>query len=183
MRGLWKIAKSAGWVVPYEHVCWVSERPDLLRTDTRGRLHCPDGPALRYPDGWGAFAWKGVAVPAWMIEHPEKITPATIGDTFDPVLCNCMIDIVTPERFLEGGGATKVAEDESGILWRKLWSYRGVTVGSWSAVEVMDGTSGADGSRKRYVLRVPSSIGTAREAVAWTYGLTEAQYARLELRT
>ena len=48
MRGLWKIAKSAGWFVPHEHVCWISERPRILRTDARGRLHCPDGPALQF---------------------------------------------------------------------------------------------------------------------------------------
>ena len=48
MRGLWKIAKSAGWIVPHEHVCWISERPRILRTDARARLHCADGPALQY---------------------------------------------------------------------------------------------------------------------------------------
>jgi hypothetical protein len=48
--------------------------------------------------------------------------------------------------------------DETGILWCKLWSFRGVTIGSWSAVEVMNGTTEADGSRKSYFLRVPSAI-------------------------
>lgn len=183
LRGLWKIARSAGWVVPHEHVCWISERPELLHTDARGRLHCADGPALRYRDGWSAHAWKGVPVPAWMIEHPDWITPARIGDTFEPVRRNCMIDIMTPERFVACGGARRVAEDETGILWRRLWGYRGVTVGSWSAVEVANGTAGADGTRKRYFLRVPSHVRTAREAVAWTYGLPPEQYAGLELRT
>jgi hypothetical protein len=39
MRGLWKIAKSAGWIVPHEHVCWISERPKVLRTDDKARHH------------------------------------------------------------------------------------------------------------------------------------------------
>jgi hypothetical protein len=94
-----------------------------------------------------------------------------------------MIEIMTPERFIKSGGPQRVAEDESGILWRKFWGYRGVTVGSWTAVEVTDGTSGPDGARKRYFLRVPSRMRTAREAVAWTYGLADDQYAQLELRT
>ena len=58
-----------------------------------------------------------------------------------------------------------------------------MTIGSWSAIEVMNGTAEADGSRKRYFLRVPSAMRTAREAVAWTYGLTADQYTGLELRT
>jgi hypothetical protein len=62
MQGIWQIAKSAGWVVPHDHVCWVSERPRLLRVDAAARLHCPDGPALQYRDCWCHYAWKGVEV-------------------------------------------------------------------------------------------------------------------------
>ena len=94
-----------------------------------------------------------------------------------------MIEIMTPERFVKSGGPARIAEDETGVLWRKLWGYRGVTVGSWTAVEVVNGTAESDGSRKRYFLRVPSRMRTPREAVAWTYGLTAEQYAGLELRT
>jgi hypothetical protein len=183
MRGWWTIAKNAGWIVPYEHICWISERPSALRWDHRCRLHCPDGPALRYRDGWCVHAWKGVQIPAWMIEHPELITPARIDDTFDPVLRNSMIEIMTPQRFVQSGTVSKVAEDETGILWRRSWTFRGVTIGSWCAVEVVNGTPEPDGSRRHYFLRVPSRMGTAREAVAWTYGVSEPQYAQLKLRT
>jgi hypothetical protein len=183
MQGIWQIAKSAGWVVPHERVCWVSERPSLLRVDAAARLHCPDGPALQYPDDWSHYAWKGVEVPGWMIEHPERITPDAVTDEIDPVLRNCMIEIMTPERFIRMGGASRVSEDETGILWRKLWGYRGVTIGSWTAVEVVNGTPETDGSRRRYVLRVPSRMRTAREAVAWTYGLTPEHYGQLDVRT
>jgi hypothetical protein len=183
MQGIWKIAKSAGWIVPHEHVCWVCERPNLLRTDAGARLHCPDGPALRYPDGWSVHAWKGVEVPAWTIEHPDRITPDTVADAIDPVLRNCMIEIMTPERFVRGGGATRVSQDDTGILWRARWTHRGVTIGSWAAVEVVNGTADRDGSHRRYFLRVPSNMDTAREAVAWTYGLSAERYAELEVRT
>src|SRR5262249_29894287 len=33
MRGLWAIAKSAAWMVPHEHVCWLSEHPTRLCAD------------------------------------------------------------------------------------------------------------------------------------------------------
>jgi hypothetical protein len=183
LRGLWAIAKSASWFVPHQHVCWIAERPDTLLTDARGRLHCADGPALRYRDGWSAHAWKGVQVPAWMIEHPEWITPFKISDTFEPVLRNTMIDIMTPERFIATGVVACVSKDDTGVLWRKFWGHRGVTIGSWTAVEVVNGTPEADGSHKRYILRVPSEVRTAQEAVAWTYGLSAKQYSALGLRT
>jgi len=36
---------------------------------------------------------------------------------------------------------------------------------------------------KHYFLQVPATMRTPREAVAWTYGLSEQEYARLRLRT
>jgi hypothetical protein len=183
LRGLWAIAKSASWVVPHEHTCWIAERPDTLLTDTRGRLHCADGPALRYRDDWSVYAWKGVEVPAWMIEHPQWITPSKIGKMFDPVMRNTMIDIMTPKRFIATGDPSCVSKDDTGVLWRRFWSHCGGSFGSWCAVEVANATPEPDGSHKSYVLRVPSHFHTAREAVAWTYGMTAKQYAGLELRT
>jgi len=40
-------------------------------------------------------------------------------------------------------------------------------------------TSEPDGSHKCYFLRVPPTMRTAREAVAWTYGLTAEAYLPL----
>jgi hypothetical protein len=126
---------------------------------------------------------ESVQVPAWMIEHPEWITPFKISDTFEPVLRNTMIDIMTPERFIASGVVARVSKDDTGVLWRKFWGHRGVTIGSWTAVQVVNGTPEADGSHKRYILRVPSEVRSAEEAVAWTYGLNAKQYSALGLRT
>jgi Domain of unknown function (DUF6745) len=53
----------------------------------------------------------------------------------------------------------------------------------WKAVEVVDGTPESSGTCRHYVIPVPANLRTAREAVAWTYGLSGAEYAGLELRT
>jgi hypothetical protein len=68
-------------------------------------------------------------------------------------------------------------------LWTAHWRYRNVVIDTWQVVEVVDGTPQRDGTPKRYFLTVPARMRTAREAVAWTYGLTAEQYGRLELRT
>ena len=41
---------------------------------------------------------------------------------------------------------------------------------------MINGTPEPDGSHKRYFLQVPPTVRTPREAVAWTYGLSERQY-------
>jgi hypothetical protein len=183
LQGLWAIGKSAGWIVPHERVCWISERPSRIEADANGRLHSPDGPALKYRDGWEVCVWKDVEVPAWMIENPERIAVSEIDIAFDAAVRNAMIDIMTPERFIRSGGARQISKDETGTLWCKHWSYRGSIIGTWAAVEVVNGTAAADGSHIHYFLRVPARMRSAREAVAWTYGLSAEQYKGLKVRT
>ena len=179
LRGLWLLAANTAWVMPHEHVCWLVERPDVLVTDAQGRLHCANGPALAFRDGWCRHAWKGITVPAHLVEHPDAISIASIDNEQDLLVRRCMIEIMGPARYLALGGARRVAQDETGILWRKEW-FSG---DAWAAVEVVNGTPEPDGSFRRYVLQVPPEIGTARGAVAWTYGISEQQYARLSVRT
>ena len=44
------------------------------------------------------------------------------------------------------------------------------------AVRVINHTPHADGSFEEFWLRVPPSMQTAREAVAWTFGLSPEEY-------
>jgi len=171
LGGLWQIAKNAAWMLPHEQVCWLAERPEFVRRDDRGRLHFAKGPAVGYADGWSAYAWKGVLVPRWMIERPELISVHAIGAALDPQVRRCMIEILTPERFIAQGGAYRVSQDEAGVLWRQRWRWE-----AWAAVEVVNGTPEPDGRHKRYFLQVPANMRSAREAVAWTYGLPEQRY-------
>jgi hypothetical protein len=179
LLGLWLVATSAGWLRPHERTCWLSERPNLLRGDPRDRLHNASGPALRFPDGWAVWAWKGAEIPSWIIERPDKITLATIDRETDARLRRCMIDIMTPARYVALGGAFRVAEDDTGILWRRTWPAND----AWAAVEVINATPEQNGTRKHFFLQVPAHIRTARAAVAWTYGLRPRSYRRLTTRT
>jgi hypothetical protein len=47
-------------------------------------------------------------------------------------------------------------------------------------VIVENGTKGPNGRAERYLLWVPTETRTAREGVAWTYGLKESEYERVE---
>lgn len=177
LSGLWGLAGNASWIVPHANVCWLMEKPQLIRQDANGRLHAPDGPALRYGDGSRMYAWKGILIPARLIEQRDNIDVRSIDAMHDPQIRRCMIDILTPQRFIEQGGAYRVAQDETGILWRQRWRWE-----AWAAVEVINGTPEPDGTHKHYFLQVPPTVRSPREAVAWTYGLSERHY-RLSIRT
>lgn len=181
LEPLWALSTTTGWCVPHERVCWLSELPASLATDATGRLHCGTEAALRYADGFGVFAWKGIVVPEWMVMRPDLVTVRAIDRQSNPWVRRCMIELLTPEKYIALGGASCVSRDATGKLWRRQWW--GLGDDAWAAVEVINGTAEPDGTFKRYFLQVPANVRTPREAVAWTYGLTEAQYARLVVRT
>jgi hypothetical protein len=65
-----------------------------------------------------------------------------------------------------------VHQDDFGRLWEA-----GRTAGEpIRMVEVVNATLEEDGSSRHHLLRVPPSVRTAREAVAWTFGLGAAEY-------
>jgi hypothetical protein len=178
LRPLWLLAQNVGWLLANEHTCWLTERPTALHYDAKNRLHNARGPALRFLDGCSYYAWKGVEVPHWVISHPDSVTLQAIDDEPNGRVRRCMIEVMTLERFIAAGGATIVARCSAGTLWRKTWWGD-----AWAAVEVINGTPEQDGTFKRYFLQVPPHMSSARQAVAWTYGLREWQYAGLALRT
>ena len=132
LAGLLLIAAQADWIIPHRHICWVSEPPQVLKTDEFGRLHSASGPALQYGDGFAIYAWKGVEVPARLIERPEQITIADIDRAVDIHVRRCMIERLTPERFIASGAAFRISEDETGVPvgealggWRRVGRHRG----------------------------------------------------------
>jgi hypothetical protein len=179
LLGLLQVAANAGWLQPHARTCWLAERPHLLCADANERLHHADGPALRYRDGFSVWAWRGVEVPRWMIEQPDSITLQAIDHATNVEIRRCMIEIMTPRRYVEQGGAARFAEDATGILWRKTW----LASDAWAAVEVINATPEPDGTRKHFFLQVPANLRTAREAVAWTYGMEPKAYDNLVMRT
>ena len=71
LAGLWKVAQSAGWWLPHQNICWISERHNVLHRNDRGQLHCEDGPALAYPDGFCIWSINGVRVDEQIVMRPE----------------------------------------------------------------------------------------------------------------
>jgi hypothetical protein len=70
LEGLWLIAKNAGWFLPHEKICWISERHNVLHKNAKGQLHWDGSPALSYPDGFHLWFLNGVNVGQEISETP-----------------------------------------------------------------------------------------------------------------
>lgn len=156
-------------------------------TDGR-RLHRADGPAIAWPQT-KVHAWKGVFVPEQFILQPQTVTPDAIRAVGDERQQGALIDIYAHahghRRCMQDLGGVMVHEDGTGRLWclNPTHPPPQPQPGDLKLVEVVNGTPEPDGSRRTYWLRVPPSMQTAQEAVAWTYGMTRDEYGGLAVRT
>jgi hypothetical protein len=78
LSGLWKICQNAGWFLPHEKICWISERHNVLHRNKQGKLHNENGISLAYPDGWGIWALNGVRVSEQIVMTPAEYLDPTM---------------------------------------------------------------------------------------------------------
>jgi hypothetical protein len=175
IQGLVALAKSAGWALPHENTCWISERHNVLVRDDAGRLHNLSGPAIAYPDGWSIYAVRGTRVPPEWVEKKSELDPRTALNWPDIEQRRAAAEILGWERIL------------SVLKPRTIDRNRDPLIGTLLEVDLPD----APNSRflrvkcptgRKFVLPVPRELTTAREANAWTYSLDVEDY-KLETRT
>jgi len=176
LGGLAAVARNAGWWWPYEKVAVISERPLTLHRDEAGRLDRGDGPALGYADGFELYAWRGMPVPREFLDELTALTAERIRGEENAELRRVMLEYYGYDRYLDESGAVPVHRDETGVLWRiELVGDEDVVM-----VEVVNSTPEPDGRSRTYWLRVPPTTRTAREGVAWTFGVGAEVYEPLQ---
>lgn len=184
------LQKGASYFNLFERHAFVSERPvavhvqsfvhdESFAEDPIGRFHNDSGPAFSYSDGFSYYAYRGIPVPADLIERRHEIAAFSIISEPNAELRTAMLGLFGEERFIEESGASVIDSSELGTLYRYDFeppSDRWPSKEPLLMVRVQNATLEPDGTRKPYILRVPPGVGTVREAIAWTFGMREEEY-------
>jgi len=191
VEGLALVAHSAGWWWPFKGAVILTDRPERLERDERGRLHSEAGPAIRYRDGWGIYAVHGVRVEPWIIDNPEQITAEKITKEENMEVRRVMLERYGAGRYLLDIKAEVLDASDYGTLYRAPMGEDEPLV----MVKLVNSTPEPDGSFKDYWLRVnpecrpllgmsddgqpilgePQEM-RARNAVAASFGLRGDEY-------
>jgi hypothetical protein len=163
--------RAALWAWTYEGGVIVCDRPSICKMEefvpTQWRLHCEDGPALAFRDGYAVYAWHGVRVSEKTILAPETLTVAEIDAETNAEVKRVMLDRFGFDRYVAEAGLAPAQTDACGTLYR---------MGETTLVAVLNSTPEPDGTTKRYVLPMPGEMRSAKEAVAWSFELSEEEY-------
>lgn len=172
--GLTNLALSAGLVLALKDVCYISERPISILLDEENRLHGEDVPAVAYADGFEVWVWHGNLVGKRIIKREFSWEDIQRQNNIE--IRRSMIDIYGTSSYLIDAGAKEMHSDGFGTLYRLEGSQ--IAEGSrlmrsfdepLVMVKVVNTTPEPDGSYKDYFLRVPPTMETAEQAVAWTF--------------
>ena len=150
----------------HHDTAFLLERPLEIHRGTDGWLNNFDGPAIVFADGTAAWLIDGMVVERGVVEAPE---------TVDPLLAlshpNMEVRRILPSGSDTSGSSPRRTVRPSPRTRAANCGACPAGAGAIALVEVENATVEPDGSRKRYFLRVPPTCRTAREAVAWTFGL------------
>ncbi len=153
-------------------VALICAPPLMLHRDERGRIHSKDGASSQFTDGFCTYTLRGVMVARRLIEAPDSILLNEIEHLENLEVRRVLMEQYGLERYMIDSGAAIVEENKWGTLYHKP-ALRGDAI---AMLVVDNATAEPDGTRRRYCLFVPPDIRTAREAVAWTFGMQAADY-------
>jgi hypothetical protein len=174
---LLRIAQSCGWVWFFAGAVIITDRPRTLRRDDQNRLHCEDGPALEYRDGFGVYAWHGTRVPSHWISGRENLSPVEVLKTDNVEQRAAGAAIVGWPKMLDVLDAKVIDSDpdpdhgdllevnlpglpETGLFLRAYCKRNGLIVEGCPKVSDIDG----------------NPIRTVKAAQAWSFGKAEAEF-------
>ena len=171
-----QLSQSIGWWAAWDEVCFVSDRPRSVKFDDQRRLHCADGKAVEYSDGWGVSCWHGVQVPDEWLSVRSSLTPEFALRWGNAEQRRAACEILGWENILSRLDAKVIdadADPEIGTLLR---------------VDLPDAPQEQFlrvqcGTGRLFAIPVPPDMETAIQAQAWLWNLDLKDFVKPEIRT
>lgn len=176
---------------------YILQAPDEVHVNDNNVVHREDGPALVWPNGDAYYFWNGVQVPEQVVMQPEEITTEDIQQEANTEQRRIMMQQYGVEDFFDEVDAwvrdedtDQAGNDRQLLIWghdfdpdrldeqvdRRAWvdaQERYIRRNADACVVKVTCPS----TDRTFTLQVPPRIQTCSEAVAWTFGLDEDEYA------
>jgi hypothetical protein len=172
-----RIARSCGWVWMFAGAAIITDRPRLLRRDDQNRLHCEDGPALEYRDGFAIHAWHGTSIPCEWIEDKASLSAKTALTWANIEQRRAALEIVGWHNVLRELKA-KVVDEHPDPLCGALVEVQLPDLDRKSRF-----IHARCGTNREFAIGVPPEMKTVVEAQAWLTGLPVSDFQFPTVRT
>ena len=165
--------------------------PCQIKLDADGRKHCLTGPAVitptsvacfvagrrhgYYADVYGTvlYYYRGVLVPTAFFTKRDSLTPEKILQHPNQEVRRVGMELYGYDNLRDYLKLIHSDPRTGAELFRMKIDDEDPLV----LVKVLDSTELLSGSRKTYWLQVPPNMRTCQQAIAWTFSMSEGEYA------
>ncbi|MFE0674861.1 DUF6745 domain-containing protein [Streptomyces sp. NPDC058867] len=184
LHGERQVARHAGYWWAFRDYAVLTPRPATYRRDAEGRLHCADGPAAVWPDGWAVHSWHGRRVPASLTAG--RWDTARILEETNVEVRRCAIERMGWPEFIAAAGLRQVGRREPDPgnpgQWLSLYELPHAR-GRMRVLLCTNASVERDGTRRQYGMTVAADTPDATTAAAGLLGLTREQYLTMSRAT
>lgn len=171
------VAKAGGFVHFETDKCVIVERPEVIKMNDQNVLHCENGPAIRFKDGFEVYMWNGTRVPKDWIMNKADLDPAIALNHENIEMRRIAAEIIGWNIVLEKMNYRVIDEDADAEIGTLL-EVNIPDVGTERFLRVMCGT------KREFAMPVPPTTKTAMEAQAWMLGFDSVEeFMPPEIRT
>jgi len=160
-----ELARYCGWVLLYDDLVVLTNKPLHIKMDAEHRTHCENDYAIKFRDNTGVTIWHGVRIPSEWIFNKESITEEVLFEWDNVEQRRAACEIIGWNNVISKLHGEVIDKDPE------------TTVGTLYEVDLPG--SGKERFLVAYDLNVGKMVGlpvpremkTALEANAWTYGI------------
>jgi internalin A len=151
--------EDCGWIVAFEKICAVCDRPRHLRFDSQNRLHAEGEPAIEFADGWKIYFYHGVRLPEQYGQlHPNQWQSQWLLTEYNAELRRVLIQGIGYDRIIQELSAQQI---DSWQEYALLQIYNADV----EPICLLKMTCPSTGFI--HALRVPPDLTSALDAIRW----------------
>jgi internalin A len=157
-----QLFEECGWIIPFEKICYVCDRPRHLRFDSQNRLHAEGEPAIEFADGWNFYYYHGVRLPEKYGQvHPDLWQGEWLLSEHNAALRRVLIQGIGYDRLIQELSAQQIDS------WQEYELLK-IDNADVEPIYLLKMTCPSTGFI--HALRVPPDLTSAREAIRWVNG-------------
>ncbi|MEG4320607.1 MULTISPECIES: DUF6745 domain-containing protein [unclassified Microcoleus] len=161
-----QLLAECGWIIPFQKVCYVCDRPTKLSLDSEYRLHAEAESAIEFSDGYKLYSYHGVTLPEKYGQvHPSQWEATWILAEDNAELRRVLIQGIGYARICQELQATDLDTWQEYTLLRIDVDIDGFNPQEKEPIYLLKMTCPSTGFI--HALRVPPDMQSAREAIRW----------------
>lgn len=171
LEALQFIVNNCGWILPFEKICILCDRPTKLSFDNENRLHAEGEPAISFADGYSLYSYHGVTLPEKYGKlHPKEWQAKWLLEETNAELRRVLI---------QGIGYSRICQDLQAIeldCWQEYTLLKIDSNIDIEAIYLLKMTCPSTGFI--HALRVPPDMNCARDAICWVnWGIDPEEFS------